>query len=85
MVDTPQWWEFTPPVTATEVMKQIVALPPGEQAEVIRFAYRLDAERKLSGPELSALAEQMVASPDAGETARLRSEIMRGFYGGAHA
>lgn len=85
VVDTPQWWEFTPTVTAAEVMKQIVALPPGEQAEVIRFAYRLDAERKLSGPELSALAEQMVASPDAGETARLRSEIMRGFYGGAHA
>ncbi|MSU24710.1 MAG: hypothetical protein EXS32_12925 [Opitutus sp.] len=72
-------------MTATEVMKQIVALPPGEQAEVIRFAYRLDAERKLSGPELSALAECMVASPDAGETARLRSEIMRGFYGGTHA
>ena len=85
MVDSGQRREFIPLVTATEVMKQIEALPPGEQAEVIRFAYRLDAERKLSGPELSALAERMVASPDAGETARLRSEIMRGFYGGAHA
>ena len=85
MVDTQRWREFTPTVTATELMKQIVALPRGELAEVIRFAYRLDAERKLSGPELSALAERMVASSDAGETARLRSEIMRGFYGGAHA
>ena len=34
------------------------------QAEVIRFAYRLDGERKLSGKELGALAKRMIESSD---------------------
>ena len=72
-------------MTVTEVMKEIESLPPGDQAEVIRFAYRLDAERKLSGPELSTLAERMVAAEDPTDVALLRAEIMRGFYGGTHA
>lgn len=48
---------------------------------MVRFAYSLDAERRLSGPELSALAARMVASTDPAESARLRTEISRGFYG----
>lgn len=72
-------------MTATEVMKEIEALSPDDQAEVIRFAYRLDAERKLSGPELSQLAERMAAAENPADAALLRAEIMRGFYGGAHA
>ena len=38
---------------------------------------------ELSGLELSALAERMVASTDVVQTATLREEIVRGFYGGA--
>lgn len=30
-------------------MKEIEALPLGDRAEVINFAYRLDAERSLTG------------------------------------
>jgi hypothetical protein len=56
-------------------------LPPEEQAKVVRFAYRLDAERRLTGAELSALAERMVASTDPAETVMLRETITRGFYG----
>ena len=47
-----------------------------------RFAYRLDAERQLTGPELSALAQRMVESTDPLQTAMLRKQIVRGFYGG---
>ena len=63
-------------------MHEIEELPPEEQAEVVRFAYRLDAERKLTGAELSALAEQMTATTDPAEAFKLREEIVRGFYGG---
>jgi hypothetical protein len=48
---------------------------------VIRFAYQLDAERRLTGKELSTLAERMVNASDAAEQARVREEIVRGFYG----
>lgn len=71
---------------ASQIIREISTLPPDEQAKVVRFAYSLDAERRLSGPELSALAARMVASTDPAETARLRTEIARGFYGRqAHA
>lgn len=73
-------------VNASQIIQEIATLPPDEQAKVVRFAYSLDAERQLSGPELSALAARMVATTDPSETARLRAEIIRGFYGGqAHA
>jgi hypothetical protein len=44
-------------MTARRVIQELEALPPEEQAEVIRFAYRLDAGRQLTGPELSSLAD----------------------------
>lgn len=73
-------------MNATQIIQEISALSPDEQAKVVRFAYSLDAERRLSGPELSALAARMVATADPAETARLRAEITRGFYGSqAHA
>jgi hypothetical protein len=62
-----------------EGMKQ---LPPDELAGVIRFAYQLDAERQLTGRELSALARRMVDAEDPAEADRLRETIVRGFYGG---
>jgi hypothetical protein len=40
-------------VTASQIIDEIKRLAPEEQAGVVRFVYELDAERKLSGPELS--------------------------------
>jgi hypothetical protein len=48
---------------------------------VIRFAYRLDAERQLTGPELSAMAEKLSLASDPAQAALLRDELVRGFYG----
>ena len=56
-------------MTASEIIEEIKRLGPKEQLGVIRFAYHLDAERKLSGAELSSLA------------ARIREAIVLGFYG----
>ena len=71
---------------AREIIGEIQRLPPSEQAEVIQFAYRLDAERMLSGKELAALAQRMVDAADPMEKLRIREELTRGFYGGgAHA
>ena len=69
-------------MTASQIIREIETLPPEEQVKVVRYAYRLDAERRLTGPELSTLAERMVASTDPAETALLREQITRGFYGG---
>ena len=69
-------------MTASQIIHEIGTLPPDEQAKVVQFAYRLDAERQLTGPELSGLAERLVASTDPAETALLRETITRGFYGG---
>ncbi len=68
-------------MTATQIIEEIKRLDPKEQLGVIRFAYQLDAERRLTGKELSSLAERMIASTDPIEQARVREQIVRGFYG----
>ena len=68
-------------MTAAEIIREIERLDPEEQLGVIRFAYQLDAERRLTGDELSRLAEQMVNATDPAKQASLRAEIIRGFYG----
>lgn len=68
-------------MTATQIIREIESLPPEEQAKVVTFAYRLDARRKLSGPELSAVAQRMVDSGDPAEAAQLRTALVQGFYG----
>ena len=68
-------------MTAGEIIEEIKRLDPKEQLGVIRFAYQLDAERKLSGNELSGLAERMVDTSNELEAARIRELIIRGFYG----
>ena len=68
-------------MTASEIIEEIKRLDPKEQLGVIRFAYQLDAERQLSGRELSALAERMVNASDPAEQATIREAIVRGFYG----
>jgi hypothetical protein len=68
-------------VTAEQIIREIEGLPAQEQMEVIRFAYRLDAKRQLTGKELSALAARLVKATGPEETLALREEIARGFYG----
>ena len=68
-------------MTAAQIIDEIKRLSPEEQAAAVRMVYELDAERKLSGPELSALAERLVNSRDPVEASRLREAIVRGFYG----
>jgi len=68
-------------VTADQIIKEIKRLDPKEQLGVIRFAYQLDAERHLTGNELSKLAERMVKTTDPMEAAKVRETIVRGFYG----
>ena len=51
-------------MTASQIIEEIKRLDPEQQLGVIRFAYQLDAERKLTGDELSGLAEHMVRTTD---------------------
>ena len=68
-------------MTATQIIEEIKRLDPEQQLGVIRFAYQLDAERQLTGDELSGLAEQMVKATGPEEQAKIRDQIIRGFYG----
>jgi hypothetical protein len=68
-------------VTAAQIISEIKALPPEEQAGVVRAVYELEAERKLSGTELSSLAKRLVQADDPVEASRVRESIIRGFYG----
>ena len=67
-------------MTASQIIEEIKRLGPEEQVGVIRFAYQLDAERQLTGNELASLAERMVNTTDPAEQARIREQIIRGFY-----
>jgi len=68
-------------VPRSQIIEAIKRLGPEEQVGVIRFAYQLDAERQLTGNELASLAERMVNTSDPAEQARIREQIIRGFYG----
>jgi hypothetical protein len=68
-------------MTAEQIIQEIKRLPAKEQASIIRAIYRFDAERKLSGAELSQLAERMANATDEVEAARIREDIVNGFYG----
>ncbi len=68
-------------MSASDIISEIQRLSPADQAEVIRFAYRLDAARMLTGKELGGLAQRMIESVDPAEKLRLREEMTRGFYG----
>src|SRR5206468_2336189 len=67
-------------MTANEIIEKIKRLGPKEQLGVIRFAYQLDAQRRLTGKELSRLAERMVSATDSAEEAIIREAMVRGFH-----
>ena len=75
-------WAYRDRVSVAQLIQEIQHLTPTEQAELIQFAYRLDAERMLSGKELVALAKKMVATADPTEALESREQMIRGFYGG---
>ena len=63
-------------------IEQIKRLPSKEKAEVLTAFFRSQTtKRQLSGDELVALADQMVATEDPEEADRLEKEILAGFYG----
>jgi hypothetical protein len=66
-------------MTASEIIVEIKRLDRKEQLGVIRFAYQLDAERRLTGKELAQLAERMVNATDPAEEAIIREAMIRGF------
>ncbi len=70
-------------MTATEIIREIDGLPPSERLEVVRYARQLDTAGQLSGAELGALAQRMVDAQNPAEAARLKAEIIKGFYGDA--
>jgi hypothetical protein len=72
---------YSPFMNAAEVIREIEALPPEEQAKVVQFARKLDAQRKLSPEELGSLAERLASTGDPVEAAVVREEIVAGFYG----
>jgi hypothetical protein len=68
-------------VTAEQIIEEIKRLDPKDPLGGIRFAYQLDAERKLTGKEMSSLAARMTETDDPAEAAIIRESIVRGFYG----
>jgi hypothetical protein len=68
-------------MTATEIIREIDALPPAELAVVVRHAKEIDQRRPLSGAELTELARRMVEAGDSAEGDRLKEALDKGLYG----
>ena len=68
-------------MTATEIIREIDGLPLAERMQVVRYAQQLETGEQLSGTELGALAQRMVDAKDPAEAARLKAQIVKGFYG----
>jgi hypothetical protein len=71
-----------PPSRSSRTNSVHVSLHPEEQEKALRFAHNLDAERRLTGKELSAPGERMASATDPIEIIALRDDITRVFYGG---
>jgi hypothetical protein len=67
-------------MTPNEIMREIKRLDLKGQLGVIRFAHRLAAGRRLTGKELSELAEQMVKTTDPTEETIICEAMIRGFH-----
>ena len=69
-------------MTAIQIIEEIKRLDPKEQVEVLSALLRSQTtKRQLSGDELVALADEMVAAKDPEEADRLEKKILEGFYG----
>ena len=68
-------------MTALEIIREIRQLPGEEQEKVKSFIRENLEDGQLSGQEIGDLTRRMVESTDPAEKARLRQEIVKGFYG----
>ena len=65
-----------------EIIEEIKQLPAKDQDAVADFVMEITGRSiPLSGEKLEALAENLAASTSKDESARLKEEIQRGFYG----
>ena len=67
-------------MTPDEIIEEIRRLDLKEQLGVIRVACQLATQRRLTGKELSELAEQMVKTTNPAEEAIIREAMIRGFH-----
>jgi hypothetical protein len=68
-------------MNSAAIIEEIKRLPPDEQVEVIRFTSELARKRQLTAAELGELGERLATSDDPAEIIRLKSAMVRGFYG----
>jgi hypothetical protein len=68
-------------MTATDIMREMDALPPADLAAVVRHAKELEGVRQLSPEELGVLLDQYIEATDPAEVARLNQALTQGFYG----
>jgi hypothetical protein len=68
-------------MTASAVIEEIKHLTPAEQSQVIRFALELARTRRLTGNELSTLAQRMAESNNPAEVEKLKTALAHGFCG----
>jgi hypothetical protein len=68
-------------MSATEIIEHIRRLPPEEREKVREFTRLNLAPGQLTGEEIAALGERMLATEDSAEARRLEDQIVRGFYG----
>jgi hypothetical protein len=68
-------------MSAAEIIEQIRRLPAEERERVRNFTRLNLAPGQLTGEELAALGERMIATEDPAEAKRLEDEMVRGFYG----
>lgn len=68
-------------MNATQIIREIEALEPGEQAKVIQYARHLQSRQALSPDQLSVLAEELAGNPSPERARLLKEEIEQGFYG----
>ena len=68
-------------MSVTEILKELPKLSTKDLAQVFRLVHDLEAKQRMSGRQLTGLAEKLPHAKDPQEAARLREEIGRGFYG----
>ena len=64
-----------------ESLKELPKLSAHDLAQVFRLVHDLEAKHRMSGRQLTGLAEKLPLTQDSKEVSRLREEIGRGFYG----
>lgn len=68
-------------MSVAEIKQAIEKLTPQEKGKVFQFVHDLEAKHRMSGRQLTGLAEKLSHAKDPAEISRLREEIGQGFYG----